>query len=97
MNFPYSYVKCSCGGEDELSTNKKRLSALEEVLDDKETFNPADPRSNFSLYPLDHLMWCEDCHDIRCPRCTVEEIVCWYCPNCLFETPGGTVRSEGNR
>jgi dynactin-4 len=23
--------------------------------------------------------------------------VTWFCPNCLFEVPSSTVRSEGNR
>lgn len=70
----------------------------EEVDDDEEqTFDPRSPRANFSLYPPEQLLYCEDCHQIKCPRCITEEIVCWYCPNCLFETPSSMVRSEGNR
>ena len=61
------------------------------------SFDPRSPRSNFSLYPLEHLMWCDDCHDIRCARCTIEEVVAWYCPNCLFEASSSMVKSEGNR
>ncbi|RAK76265.1 putative dynactin Arp1 p62 subunit RO2 [Aspergillus fijiensis CBS 313.89] len=65
--------------------------------EDEQTFDPRAPRSNFSLYPPEHLLYCEDCHQIKCPRCITEEIVCWYCPNCLFETPSSMVKSEGNR
>ncbi|CAJ0749713.1 19787_t:CDS:10 [Entrophospora sp. SA101] len=39
----------------------------------------------------------EHCHQIRCPRCVQEEIVCYYCPNCLFEVPTASVKSERNR
>ncbi len=42
-------------------------------------------------------MYCEDCHQIRCPRCVAEEIVTYYCPNCLFEVPSSNLKSEGNR
>lgn len=93
MAFPYSYYRCSCNSTEPGAPEDED----DEDADRDETFDPSDPRSDYCLYPLDSLMWCEDCHDIRCPRCTVEEIVCWYCPNCLFEVPGTTVKSEGNR
>lgn len=73
-------------------------SHTEEDDDEAEqTFNPRSARANFSLYPPEQLLYCEDCHQIKCSRCITEEIVCWYCPNCLFETPSSMVRSEGNR
>lgn len=37
------------------------------------------------LYPLSRLYFCEDCHHMRCPSCVQDEIVSYYCPNCLFE------------
>jgi dynactin-4 len=71
---------------------------LEEELEvEDKTFDPRHPRSNFSLLPPEHLLHCDECHEIKCPRCIIEEIICWYCPSCLFETPSSTVRSEGNR
>lgn len=75
-------------------TNKP---AADEDDDEEPTFSPRSPRANYSLYPPEQLLYCEDCHQIKCPRCITEEIVCWYCPNCLFETPSSMVRSEGNR
>ena len=77
------------------------VSSSRENVDDAEeddrTFDPRAPRSNYSLYPLEYLMYCEDCHQIRCPRCVSEEIVTYYCPNCLFEVPSSNLKSEGNR
>ena len=72
-------------------------TADEDEDEDERTFDPRHPRSNYSLFPPEHLLYCEECHDIKCPRCITEEIVCWYCPSCLFETPSSMVRSEVNR
>lgn len=82
-------------------TRDRKLNAwgIDEVEEDGEekTFDPRSPRANYSLYPLEHLLYCEDCHEIRCPRCTIEEILCWFCPSCLFEVPSSMVKNEGNR
>lgn len=69
----------------------------EQEAEEEQTFDPRSPRSNFSLYPPEQLLYCEDCHQIKCPRCITEEIVSWYCPNCLFETPSSMVRGDANR
>ena len=69
----------------------------EDIEAEDKTFDPGQARSNFSLFPLEHLLHCDECHEIRCPRCVIEEVICRYCPSCLFETPSSTVRSEGNR
>ena len=100
MSFPYSYFSCPCAassGSEEVNPAGESSDQDDENDDAEKTFDPRSPRSNFSLYPLDHLMWCEDCHDIRCPRCTIEEIVCWFCPNCFFEVTSNAAKSEGNR
>ncbi|KAJ5887842.1 hypothetical protein N7495_007883 [Penicillium taxi] len=78
---------------------KPELKEQDHDSDDEEdqTFDPRYPRSNFSLYPPEQLLYCEDCHQIKCPRCITEEIVSWYCPSCLFETPSSMVKSDGNR
>ncbi|KAN0070092.1 Dynactin p62 family domain containing protein [Elaphomyces granulatus] len=109
--FPYTYISCPCAETPtpdpsakrtsrDLSSKKNagQLAASEsEEEGDEQAFDPRSPRANFSLYPPEQLLFCEDCHQIKCPRCITEEIVCWYCPNCLFETPSSMVRSEGNR
>lgn len=51
----------------------------------------------FSRFPLESMYFCEHCHTHRCPRCVETEIVCRYCPQCLFEVTASSARSEGNR
>ena len=99
--FPYTYISCPCADTPVPETLTEVAREEEEEEEEEEegggTFNPRSPRANFSLFPPEHLLYCEECHEIKCPRCVMEEIVSWYCPNCLFETPSSTVRSEGNR
>nr|CAG8434249.1 15010_t:CDS:2 [Entrophospora candida] len=59
-------------------------------------FNINSPRFHFTTFNISKLYFCDDCHQIRCPRCVQEEIVCYYCPNCLFEVPTASVKSERN-
>ncbi|KAJ5916347.1 hypothetical protein N7504_000362 [Penicillium tannophilum] len=82
---------------DDATAPKQEDNLDVEDSDEDQTFDPRSLRSNFSLYPPEQLLYCEDCHQIKCPRCITEEIVSWYCPNCLFETPSSMVKSDGNR
>ncbi|AEO68623.1 uncharacterized protein THITE_2090132 [Thermothielavioides terrestris NRRL 8126] len=101
---PYTYIRCPCS---DVSAPGRPLDGSSPMAaaaddngagdDDDRTFDPRAPRSNYSLYPLEYLLYCEDCHQIRCPRCVAEEIVSYYCPNCLFEVPSSNLKSEGNR
>ncbi|QLI64096.1 Dynactin subunit 4 [Metarhizium brunneum] len=92
---PYTYIQCPCS--DQSAADRGNALASEDLDDDERTFDPRAPRSNYSLYPLEYLLYCEDCQQIRCPRCVTEETVTYYCPNCLFEVPSSNLRSEGNR
>ncbi|KAL8669564.1 MAG: hypothetical protein Q9168_005846 [Polycauliona sp. 1 TL-2023] len=95
MAFPYTCISCPC---TDVSVPVHGASEPEANDEDQErTFNPRSPRTSYSLYPLDHLMYCEDCQQIKCSRCTIEEIVCWYCPGCLFEISTSQIKSDGNR
>lgn len=97
---PYTYIQCPCTSDISIAVGKGIDSTHppgEDEGEDEQDFDPRAPRSNYSLYPLEYLLYCEDCQQIRCPRCVLEEIVSWYCPNCLFEIPGSTVKSDGNR
>ncbi|KAI8873022.1 dynactin p62 [Ramicandelaber brevisporus] len=61
---------------------------------------PFEPRSKqlaFNAHPLSHLLYCEECHAVRCNRCTISEIAAYYCTSCLFETPSASVLTEKNR
>ncbi|KAL1843537.1 hypothetical protein VTJ49DRAFT_1130 [Mycothermus thermophilus] len=84
---PYSYIQCPCSDITPTDRRSGGSPTTPEPDDDDRAFDPRAPRSSFSLYPLEYLMYCEDCHQIRCPRCVAEEIVTYYCPNCLFECP----------
>lgn len=98
---PYTYIQCPCSDPANLSrhshSDPTTPSATEELDAFERPFDPRAPRAAYSLYPLEYLLYCEDCHQIRCPRCIAEEIVTYYCPNCLFEVPGSNIKSDGNR
>ncbi|KAL5116425.1 hypothetical protein ACEQ8H_005661 [Pleosporales sp. CAS-2024a] len=97
QSFPYTYYACDCF-ESNTPTLAKRASHNPAEADEEDrTFDPRSPRANYALYPLEHLMYCEDCQQIRCPRCVIEETLNWYCPSCLFEVPSSVVKSDGNR
>ena len=100
MTFPYTYIRCPCT-DVAVPTSAAYEFHLrddeEEEEEQEKTFNPRSRRANFSLYPLEHLVYCEDCHLIKCPKCVVEEVACWFCPSCLFEVPSSAVKSEGSR
>ncbi|KAK3368654.1 dynactin p62 family-domain-containing protein [Podospora didyma] len=93
---PYTYFQCPCS-DPSTQARPGDATGADEVEDDERTFDPRAPRSNYSLYPLEYLLFCEDCQQIRCPRCVAEEIVTFYCPCCLFEVPSSNIKSEGNR
>ncbi len=112
LTFPYTYISCPCSdGSKEIEESRLRPAPLfhikataegpqeEEEEDDEEgaPCDPHHPRANFSLFPPEHLLYCEECRDLKCPRCSIEEQVSYFCTSCLFETPSSAVRSEGNR
>ncbi|KAF2249448.1 hypothetical protein BU26DRAFT_318290 [Trematosphaeria pertusa] len=95
--FPYTYYACDCYDSNNTTSSKRASQILAAAEEEDRTFDPRSPRSNYSLYPLEHLLYCEDCQQIRCPRCVLEETLNWYCPSCLFEVPSSVVKSDGNR
>lgn len=95
--FPYTFYACDCYDTSTTSSAKRASQILAAADEEDRTFDPRNPRSNYALYPLEHLLYCEDCQQIRCPRCIIEETLNWYCPSCLFEVPSSVVKSDGNR
>ncbi|CAI2177197.1 17281_t:CDS:2 [Funneliformis geosporum] len=87
---PYVHYHCGCPDVNKPTTDL-------ESEKEEETFDIDSPGIHFSTFPISKLYFCDDCHQIRCPRCVQEEIVCYYCPNCLFEVPTASVKSERNR
>jgi len=47
--------------------------------------------------PLNQAYFCEECYEIRCPDCVVWDISSCFCPHCLFEVPGTSVRTQKAR
>ncbi|KAF2773161.1 hypothetical protein EJ03DRAFT_380363 [Teratosphaeria nubilosa] len=98
--FPYTHYACPCSDRTSgapTSIANKRLSRPVVNTDQEDRpLNPHDPQANYSLYPLDHLLFCDECDAIRCPGCWTEEVINWYCPACLFEVPSSAVKSDGN-
>ncbi|KAK7923994.1 Dynactin p62 family protein [Apiospora marii] len=99
---PYTYIQCPCfdlSNQTRQSDGSPSPTSQSQSDDDDEerAFDPRSPRSNYSLYPLEYLLYCVDCHQIRCPRCVSEELVTIYCPSCLFEVGSSSVKTEGNR
>ncbi|KAF9971940.1 hypothetical protein BGZ73_005011 [Actinomortierella ambigua] len=56
--------------------------------------NNSDPAGSL---PLSRLYFCDTCEEIRCPKCVQDEIVCYYCPNCLFDVPTASVKAEKHK
>ncbi|KAB8343064.1 hypothetical protein FH972_022658 [Carpinus fangiana] len=92
---PYTYYSCPCS--ESPTTDTGPLDATTAENEEDQTLNPYNPRSDYSLYPLDHLLFCIECHELRCPKCYYEEVIYYYCPSCLLETPTATVKGETNR
>ena len=98
---PYTYYACPCTDISEDTrfeyTRFVGRAADTEELEEGSTINPAEPRANHILFPLEDLLFCNECHEIRCPRCYYEEALYYYCPNCLMETAATAVKTETNR
>lgn len=95
--FPYAHYACPCSSSSGFVSSKRASQPEPEDHDDQDTFNSHDPRAAYALYPLDHLLFCDECCQIRCSKCVNEEVITWFCPSCLFDVPSGQVRGEGNR
>ncbi|KXJ94275.1 dynactin p62 family-domain-containing protein [Microdochium bolleyi] len=98
---PYTYIQCPCrdttgNGNDDPADAPADVSTTSDDVDDN-TFDPRSPGSSYSLFPLEYLLYCDVCQQIRCPRCVSEELVNIYCPNCLFEVATSSLKTEGNR
>ncbi|KAI9717793.1 MAG: hypothetical protein M1812_004522 [Candelaria pacifica] len=86
---PYTYISCPCTDNTKSSStssnrpswNPGQTNLSETEIEEEKTFDPGAPRSAYSLWPVEQLLYCEDCHQIRCPRCVLEEVAMWYCPS----------------
>nr|KAJ3419152.1 hypothetical protein HK105_007340 [Polyrhizophydium stewartii] len=58
---------------------------------------PSVPAQALALHPIESLLFCAECKELRCSDCVAEEISCYYCPNCMFEVPSASVKAERAR
>lgn len=82
------YCACSAKKEKEIPSAQSMEKTLDLTAESAASVTGRHLLSNQAsnyLYPLSRLYFCEDCHQIRCPSCVQDEIVSYYCPNCLFE------------
>ena len=91
---PYTHYACPCN----TTTTSKLPSNPPDASDPADApLNPHDPRTRRTLHPLPDLFFCDECDALRCPRCCIDDLLYTYCPSCLFEVPGATVRADANR
>jgi dynactin-4 len=64
------------------------------MKNDVEYYCSCDWEESHSIY---RLYFCPYCYELRCSYCLQEEIVCYYCPNCLFEVPSALAKTGKNR
>lgn len=83
--------------DDHPSDNQQKSTGVNENQTKQFNKIPQSIWDPFSRYPLSSLYFCEHCHSHRCPRCVEEEIVCRYCPQCMFEVTPSSARADGNR
>lgn len=103
ITFPYTRYACQCN--DYLNDPSAAIFAgsrpssrhADDDQEDGQTFNPHAPRASYSLYPLDQLLFCDECNATRCQKCWGEEMMYWYCPSCMFEVASSSVKGDGNR
>ncbi|KAF9916273.1 hypothetical protein BGZ65_000358, partial [Modicella reniformis] len=62
-----------------------------------EFFDSGNNSDTFGSQSLSRLYFCDSCDEIRCSKCTQDEIVCYYCPNCLFDVPTASVKMEKHK
>lgn len=97
VTYPHTYYSCPCTDISKASNQLWTVNEEESQDDSGQTFDPKSPRAKYVLYPLEHLLFCSECHEIRCPRCYFEQALYYFCPNCLLEQPSSAVKSESNR
>ncbi|KAI8816724.1 dynactin p62 family-domain-containing protein [Fimicolochytrium jonesii] len=97
MQIPPPFVCYQCHCQHLNSSSKLAEGAQEYDPSGVATSDPPHSAEYLELFPISRLYFCDQCHHSMCPKCIVEEIVSYYCPNCLFEVPTASVKGEKNR
>ncbi|KAF9581977.1 hypothetical protein BGW38_000821, partial [Lunasporangiospora selenospora] len=64
---------------------------------DKALYSSGNHSDTHGSIPLSRLYFCDSCDELRCPKCVQDEIVCYYCPHCLFDAPTASVKTEKHK
>ncbi|KAJ2758661.1 hypothetical protein H4S06_002601, partial [Coemansia sp. BCRC 34490] len=99
---PRAYKKKKTDTDDEDDSDVEMSDKQEK--EKNPAIPPLDPSSathTKRLLPLcastiESLYYCDDCSELRCTRCVIEEPAGYHCPNCLFDVPSASVRGEKN-
>ncbi|GAC96548.1 hypothetical protein PHSY_004128 [Pseudozyma hubeiensis SY62] len=91
MATPHVLYYCSCNQVHGNVASTSSLASPPPGLPARST------ASRYAFQPLESLYFCDECDRIRCNRCVTVDISSYYCPNCLFEVPGASVKAEKNR
>ncbi|TPX34186.1 hypothetical protein SmJEL517_g03075 [Synchytrium microbalum] len=100
---PGIYVQCHC----ELDPTSQQQSIPSSKHQQEEQIhqasntedqipNPPINADSYKLQTLPNLYWCDSCHQIKCWKCTLDQVACYFCPNCLFEVPSASVKADRN-
>jgi hypothetical protein len=89
--FPHDPSSSSSTSSSDLHSHQQKPRSMEEIY---ASGNNSDEHGSLSL---SRLYFCDSCDEIRCPKCTQDEIVCYYCPNCQFDVPTASVKSEKHK
>ncbi|KAI9340673.1 dynactin p62 family-domain-containing protein [Zopfochytrium polystomum] len=89
---PYVFYQCHCR-----NSSGRGLGLSPIAVSDGADQDPPTEADYYLLHPIQRLYFCDHCNNLKCMHCVQEEIVCYYCPNCLFEVPSASVKAEKNR
>ncbi|KAJ2358956.1 hypothetical protein IWW50_000350 [Coemansia erecta] len=98
------FYYCPCTGcmrttDAPAEVNKQQPHLVESLKEESKAPLDANTQQQLAIlrtWPIEKLYYCDDCSEVRCPRCVVEEPAGYHCPNCLFDVPTASVRSEKN-
>ncbi|KAH6597620.1 hypothetical protein BASA61_003073 [Batrachochytrium salamandrivorans] len=106
---PFVRYQCHCAGQSIFEpisrsrTNHSRQGGDRAEVEGKEHRQshspshqspPAVPANSLELHSIELLLFCTVCNQLRCDGCTTQEVSCCYCPNCMFEVPTTSVKTE---
>ncbi|KAK5665668.1 hypothetical protein QVD99_007318 [Batrachochytrium dendrobatidis] len=93
---PFIRYQCHCSGQDILQSITKSTSqdGTDSTTADFVQSAPLLPVNGLQVHTLDRLLFCSVCNELKCDGCVSQEVSCCYCPNCMFEVPTTSIKTE---